>query len=85
MRSVNAAPGAPLHGRQVAARSLRSKGIGSQLMTELMKVAKTKGLDDMVGEVLSDNHDMLGLVRKLGFFVTLSEEDSTIYTVRKKL
>jgi len=69
----------------VVADEWRNKGIGSQLMTELMKVARTRGLEQMLGEVLSDNHDMLGLVRKLGFRVTPSEEDSTIYTVCKKL
>lgn len=63
----------------------RNKGIGSTLMTELMKVAKAKGLDEMDGEVLADNHEMLALVKKLGFSVLLSEEDGTIYTVRKKL
>jgi acetyltransferase len=69
----------------VVADEWRKRGIGSQLMMELMKIAKAKGLDEMNGEVLSDNHDMLALVRRLGFTVLQSEEDSTIYTVRKKL
>ncbi|HEY3277139.1 MAG TPA: bifunctional acetate--CoA ligase family protein/GNAT family N-acetyltransferase [Syntrophorhabdaceae bacterium] len=43
------------------------RGLGYKFMQILIERAKKKGLDEMVGEVLTENEKMLGLARKLGF------------------
>jgi acetyltransferase len=56
----------------------RRKGIGTRIMSALMDVAKTRGLRTMEGEILSENSEMLNLVRKLGFAIRPDRADPTI-------
>jgi acetyltransferase len=45
----------------------KSKGIASHLMRRIMAWARTRGVREVVGEVLADNRPMLAFVRHLGF------------------
>ena len=47
------------------------KGLGSRLVEMLIEIGREKGLEEVVGEVLTDNEKMLGLCRKLGFTTRL--------------
>ena len=61
------------------------RGFGHKLMQSLMDAARARGLKQMVGEVLSNNVNMLKLVRKLGFETKVSEEDRGIVGVSRML
>jgi acetyltransferase len=57
------------------------KGIGHRLMDLLMEVARKRGLEEMRGEVLSNNHKMLALMKSLGFRISSDPEDPGIKRV----
>ena len=57
------------------------KGIGHRLMHMLMEIARNRGLEEMRGEVLSNNHKMLELMKSLGFRISVDPEDSGIKRV----
>ena len=69
----------------VVADEWQGKGIGSQLMTELMNAARQRGFEEMTGEVLASNGNMLELMKNLGFTIRISEEDATIREVSRQL
>jgi len=69
----------------VVADEWTKKGIGSQLMHQLMAVAKSRGLRNMEGEVLSDNRAMLDMARALGFSVLPSRDDPGVMWVSRAL
>ncbi len=69
----------------VVADQWHNRGIGTQLMIALIDAARTKGFKFMDGEILADNHNMLSLVRKLGFTVTRNPEDLSIMLAQKEL
>ncbi len=43
------------------------KGLGYKLVQMLIQIGRERGLEEIVGEVLSENTKMLSLARKLGF------------------
>jgi acetyltransferase len=59
----------------VVADEWQHRGIGSQLMTQLMEAAQERGFSSMDGEILADNKKMLDLVKSLGFHIQSSEDD----------
>jgi len=63
----------------------RRMGIGSRLMEALMEAARTRGIRMIEGEVLSDNNRMLSLMRRLGFAIRNSPEDTGIRIVERWL
>jgi acetyltransferase len=65
----------------VVADRMAGKGLGQKLMVSLMEAARSKGLKSIEGEVLSNNHNMLKLTRRLGFSHKVSEEDHGIIKV----
>jgi acetyltransferase len=69
----------------VVADEWQGKGIGSQLMTELMNAARQRGFEEMTGEVLAGNGNMLELMKNLGFTIHISAEDATVREVVKQL
>ena len=69
----------------VIADSIQGKGLGQKLMVALMEAARAKGLSIIEGEVLSNNHNMLKLMSRLGFISKISEEDQGIIKVSKPL
>lgn len=69
----------------VVADRIQGKGLGQKLMGALMEAARAKGLKSIEGEVLSNNHNMLKLVRRLGFDCRTSDEDSGIIKISRPL
>jgi acetyltransferase len=69
----------------VVADHIQGKGLGQKLMVALMEAARAKGLKTIEGEVLSNNHNMLKLMNRLGFTSKTSEEDQGIMKVSKAL
>jgi acetyltransferase len=69
----------------VVADSIQGKGLGQKLMGLLMEAARSKGLSLIEGEVLSNNHNMLKLMTRLGFTIKTSEEDQGIMKVSQSL
>ena len=69
----------------VVADEWQGRGIGSQLMTALMSAARQRGFEEIIGEVLATNTNMLELMRNLGFTISISREDPTIREVVKQL
>jgi acetyltransferase len=69
----------------VVADAWQGKGLGTRLMQELMQAATARGYREIQGEVLSDNHNMLQLMRELGFSVEAVPDDPQLRHVRKHL
>lgn len=59
----------------LVADAFSGKGLGSRLMLSIMDEARDKGLQEIDGLVLSNNHGMLSLMRRLGFAVKTFSED----------
>ena len=53
----------------IVARMLTGQGLGRLLMKKLIRWARLKRLEELYGDVLADNRQMLQLVRALGFHV----------------
>jgi acetyltransferase len=59
----------------VVADDYAGQGLGTRLMLSIMEVARDKGLQEMMGLVLTNNGGMLRLMRGLGFSVKAFPED----------
>ena len=53
------------------------KGIGYKLVDVLIGIAQEKGLENIYGEVLTENEKMLAVCRKLGFSIEPTDDDMT--------
>jgi acetyltransferase len=62
----------------VIADAWQGRGIGRRMLLKLASVARLRGLRRMYGEILSTNHAMLGMVRKLGFALARHPGDASI-------
>lgn len=51
----------------VVADDWRHAGIGTQLLEQLIRIAREAGIDTLEGDILATNEPMLRLARKLGF------------------
>jgi acetyltransferase len=60
----------------------KGKGVASHLMQRLIDWAKRQGLLEVVGQVLAENHPMLGFVRSLGFTLHRLPEDPDVIEAR---
>ena len=69
----------------VVADEWTKRGIGSQLLRQLMTIAKARGLRTMEGEVLTDNRPMLEMAKGLGFTVQVRQDDSSVTSVYRTL
>ncbi|MGA7750600.1 MAG: bifunctional acetate--CoA ligase family protein/GNAT family N-acetyltransferase [Gallionella sp.] len=69
----------------VVTDSFHGKGLGQKLMVVLMEAARSYGLSAIEGEVLSNNHNMLKLMMRLGFSVKTSEDDQSVMKVSRTL
>ncbi len=61
------------------------RGLGSRLMLSIIEVARSKGLAEIMGLVLSNNAAMLRLMASLGFKVARYAEDPDFRIVTKAL
>ncbi|MGD9774782.1 GNAT family N-acetyltransferase [Diaphorobacter sp.] len=59
----------------LVADDFAGRGLGSRLMLSIMEVARDRGLAEVQGLVLSNNPNMLKLMRRLGFEVRAFDED----------
>jgi acetyltransferase len=46
---------------------LKGKGLGRALLKKLVRYCRTRGIKELVGEVLADNRRMIALAARLGF------------------
>jgi acetyltransferase len=69
----------------VVADAWQGKGIGSRLMQALMEAARQRGLNEMNGEILASNHNMLHLMTSLGFSLRASGEDPGVKLASREL
>ncbi len=60
-------------------------GLGSALMARLIGWARAEGVGEMIGQVLADNHPMLGFVRHLGFALHHVPGEDDVVEARLKL
>lgn len=63
----------------------QGRGVGSELMRQLMNAAKDKGIKRIEGQVLKDNTEMLGLMDFLGFESAPSAEEPSVVDVYRVL
>ena len=57
------------------ADAYNGQGLGSRLMLQIIDVARSRGLAEIEGLVLTHNDNMLRLMRNLGFHVGAFPED----------
>jgi acetyltransferase len=69
----------------VIADEWQGKGIGKRLLQKLVDIARSRGLREIYGEILSSNRRMLELCRKLGFTMGRSPDDATVTRASFKL
>lgn len=65
----------------VVADDWQRRGLGRRMMTQLIEVARARGLRTMIGHVLGSNHGMLDLCTALGFVVSDSVDDPAVKRV----
>jgi acetyltransferase len=59
----------------VVRSDVQRRGLGALLLDRLLVYAKERGITRVWGDVLADNHAMLALVRKRGFWIARSPEE----------
>jgi acetyltransferase len=64
---------------------LKQRGIGSALMRSLIEVARARGIGELVGDVLRDNHPMRELCGFLGLRAERHPDDPALVRVRMSL
>ncbi|WP_395019924.1 GNAT family N-acetyltransferase [Dongia sp.] len=64
---------------------LTGKGLGMLLMQRIIEYAKSRGLGEIMGHVLSENTTMLKLCEELGFRIERNLDDTSGVLVRLKL
>ena len=69
----------------VVSDKLQGQGIGTQLMKALMDAAREHDLNVIEGSVLANNHEMLHLMKDLGFSVSASTDDKDVVQVERRL
>jgi acetyltransferase len=60
-------------------------GVGYLLMMRLIEIAAARGVGELFGEVLRENHGMLEMCHALGFALAPDPADATLLQVRKTL
>ncbi|MDH3596699.1 MAG: GNAT family N-acetyltransferase [Rhodospirillales bacterium] len=69
----------------VVRSDVQRRGVGSLLLDRLLAYARTRGIGQVWGDVLADNHAMLALARKRGFWIARSPEERGAMRVSKDL
>ena len=64
---------------------LKGRGLGWKLMKLIIRYAKAEGIKFIEGQVLAENTTMLAMCTKLGFDVSVSEDEPDMRVVRLKL
>jgi acetyltransferase len=69
----------------VIADAWQGRGIGRRMMEMLIRVARSRGLESIYGDVLSINRPMLEFCRKLGFTLGRNPDDASVTRATLKL
>ena len=69
----------------VIADAWQGRGIGRRMMEKLIAVARSRGLTQIHGDVLSTNRPMLEFCRKLDFRLGRNPDDATVTRVTRAL
>jgi len=69
----------------VVSPAAKGTGLARHLMERAMDWARAEGVTEIVGHVLADNAPMQGFIRKLGFTLSRSPEDTDIMLAKKLL
>ena len=69
----------------LVADDFAGRGLGSRLMEAIMDAAREMGLSEIDGLVLTNNADMLKLMRALGFSIKPFAEDPDFRLVSRRL
>ena len=69
---------APCEFAIVLADAWQGRGIGHRMLQKLIDVARSRGIPQMYGDILSANRSMLDMVRRLGFRSARHPDDSTV-------
>jgi acetyltransferase len=69
----------------VVQRDMTGCGLARHLMERLMAWGRSQGMTEMTGQVLADNHPMLGFVRRLGFSLHRSPGEEDLVEARISL
>jgi acetyltransferase len=69
---------APCEFAIVLADAWQGRGIGRHMMEKLIAVARSRGVPRLYGEILSTNHGMLEMAKKLGFRLQTNPQDATV-------
>ena len=64
---------------------MKGKGLGSHLMRRLIDWARSRGLTEVVGQILAGNQPMLAFVRRLGFTVQRMADDPEVIEAKMLL
>jgi acetyltransferase len=64
---------------------MKGRGLASHLMRRLIEWARIRGLTEIVGQILADNHPMLAFVRHLGFTVHRLVDDPEVMEAKLPL
>jgi acetyltransferase len=64
---------------------IKGRGVASHLMHRLIDWAKLRGLREVEGQILADNHPMLAFIRHLGFTVHRMADDPEVMEARLSL
>ena len=56
----------------------KGKGLASHLMRRLIDWGRSRGLREIVGQILADNHPMLAFIKRLGFEVHRMPDDPEV-------
>jgi acetyltransferase len=66
----------------VAVRSdMKGQGLGRLLMEKIVRHAKARGTNEIAGDILAENKNMLALAGRLGFVVGKPDEDNVVKVV----
>ena len=57
---------------------MKGRGLASELMRRLINWARSRGLKQVLGQILADNHPMLAFIRHLGFSLHRLPDDPEI-------
>ena len=69
----------------VVADDWQGRGIGAKLMQSLMRVAKTRGIRLLEGEIIAGNTHMLGLMDRLNFRIRPNPDDDGVVLASREI
>jgi acetyltransferase len=69
----------------IVQEDMKGRGLASALMRGLIAWARTRGLTEVVGQILSDNQPMLTFVRHFGFALHRMADDPSVIEARLAL